>query len=74
LIGSRLGRYEIVDTLGEGGMGVVYKARDAQRDRFVAIKVLPGASATQVGRVRAARAIRQRPDAGGGLPLRCPAG
>jgi urea transport system substrate-binding protein len=38
--GERLGRYEITDTLGAGGMGVVYKAHDAAIDRDVAIKVL----------------------------------
>ena len=39
--GSRLGPYEIVSQLGQGGMGVVYQARDPRLDRHVAIKLLP---------------------------------
>src|SRR5262245_49449020 len=39
--GTRLGGYEIVGLLGAGGMGEVYRARDARLDRDVAIKVLP---------------------------------
>src|SRR5215471_3948427 len=39
--GTRLGPYEIVAPLGAGGMGEVYRARDAQLNRSVAIKVLP---------------------------------
>ncbi len=38
--GSRLGQYEIVSLIGQGGMGEVYKARDTRLDRTVAIKVL----------------------------------
>lgn len=39
--GDTLGPYEIVTQAGEGGMGIVYKARDTRLNRFVAIKVLP---------------------------------
>jgi serine/threonine-protein kinase len=41
VIGSRLGGYEIVGSLGQGGMGEVYRARDTRLHRDVAIKVLP---------------------------------
>ena len=38
--GARLGGYEIVSPLGAGGMGEVYRAKDPELDRHVAIKVL----------------------------------
>jgi eukaryotic-like serine/threonine-protein kinase len=50
-VGTRLGVYEIVAPLGEGGMGVVYRATDTKLSRQVAIKVLPGGFAQDADRM-----------------------
>jgi serine/threonine protein kinase len=50
--GSRLGPFEIVAKLGEGGMGAVYRARDTRLGRDVALKVVAASLATDAERLR----------------------
>ena len=50
-LGSRIGPYEVLAKLGEGGMGEVYRARDTRLNRDVALKVLPEAFASDASRL-----------------------
>src|SRR5256886_17192881 len=52
MVGRTISHYEILEKLGHGGMGVVYKARDTHLDRFIAIKVLPSEKVADAERKR----------------------
>lgn len=56
--GESLGSFEIVSLVGKGGMGLVYRARDPQLDRFVALKVIRPEILDEAGRERFLREAR----------------
>ena len=65
--GTRLGPYEISGSLGAGGMGEVFRARDTRLNRDVAVKVLPKDFASDADQLR-----RFEQEATGGAGGRCP--
>ncbi|MFW9770004.1 MAG: protein kinase, partial [Candidatus Thorarchaeota archaeon] len=49
--GQRLGTYEIIGSIGSGGMGEVYRAKDLRLGREVALKILPAEVASNADRL-----------------------
>ncbi|MDO9635885.1 MAG: protein kinase [Thiobacillus sp.] len=62
--GLRIGRYEVLDEIGQGAMGTVHRARDPLIERTVAIKVVPIAQLQQEGADAESRFLREAQSAG----------
>ncbi len=63
--GTKIGPYEVIGLIGQGGMGEVWQVRDTKLDRDVALKVLPEAFTSDPDRLarfeREAKALAERP-------------
>ena len=60
--GTRMGPYDILGVIGEGGMGVVYRARDSRLDRIVALKTSRGELSDRFQREARAAAALNHPN------------
>ena len=67
--GARIGRYNIEACLGEGGMGVVYRAHDPELNRTVAIKLLKNPEPDAIHRIRREAAMQARVEHRGICPI-----